>query len=582
MAVENQKEIPVSNGAEALLAQLRAQGGVRYIFANTGTDHGPIIEALAKTAREDPSDIQPITVPHEMAAVSMAHGYYIATGNPQMVLVHTLPGTANSIGGLMNAQSANVPVILAAGRTPVTEGEVWGGKSRAIHWRQESRDQGGMVREFVKWDYEVRSNKNLPTVMSRAFKIAMSEPRGPVYLILPREWLCEPMQATQVSSDAFTPASKLQAAESALETVADLLLASQSPLIVTKYLGSNPEAVPALVELAELLSIPVVQQPGCVNFPTDHPLYLGTRTVEYAKAADLIFLIDVDVPWNSAGRDFLKPQAKIVHLERDPLFTSIPIWGFPVDISVAGCSEISLPILTRILKEKLRHKPTMSSVIEERGKRTAQEHQAFERELKARLMAVKEQKPIHPLWVSKCLGDILNEKTILIGDAITSPLADVIPLKTPGSFFVSPPAGHLGWGLGTAIGTKLGAPDKTVIAAIGDGGYMFSAPTACHFTAQKYRVPVLTVIYNNQAWNATVNTVLELYPDGAAHKTGNFPTCDLSPSPQFEMIAQACGAYAERVEEPGDLPRALQRALKAVNDERRQALLNVICKSPIG
>jgi acetolactate synthase-1/2/3 large subunit len=582
MADHDHKEIPVSNGAEAFLAQLRAQGGVRYIFANTGTDHGPIIEALAKTAREDPSDIQPITVPHELAAVSMAHGYYNVTGNPQMVLVHTLPGTANALGGLMNAQSANVPFVLVAGRTPVTEGEVWGGKSRAIHWRQESRDQGAMVREFVKWDYEVRSNKNLPTVMSRAFKIAMSEPRGPVYLILPREWLCEPMQGTEVLSDAFTPASKVQASESALENVADFLLASESPLIVTKYLGSNPEAVPALVELAELLSIPVVQQPGCVNFPTDHPLYLGTQTAKHAKEADVIFLIDIDVPWNSTSRDFLKPGTKIIHLERDPLFTAIPIWGFPVDYSVSGCAEVSLPVLNRILKDKLRQKVEMSRVVAERSQRIGREHREMERELVAKLAAVKEHKPIEPLWVSKCLGDILDEKTILIGDAITSPLAEVIPLKTPGSFFVTPPAGHLGWGMGAAIGTKLGAPDKTVIVAIGDGGYMFSAPTACHFTAQKYRVPVLTVIYNNQAWNATLNTVLELYPDGVAHRTGNFPTCDLSPSPQFEMIAQACGGYAERVEDPGELPRALQRALKAVQVEKRQALLNVICKSPCG
>ena len=190
MSKEKVKSLPVSTGAEAFLAHVRALGAVRYLFANTGTDHGPIIEALAKTATEDPNDLQPIVVPHELAAVSMAHGYYNVTQKPQMVLVHTLPGTANALGGIINAQSANVPVLLVAGRTPITEGELRGGKSQNIHWRQESRDQGNIVREFVKWDYEVRTNQNLAAVVSRAYKISMSEPRGPVYMTLPRARSC--------------------------------------------------------------------------------------------------------------------------------------------------------------------------------------------------------------------------------------------------------------------------------------------------------------------------------------------------------------------------------------------------------
>ena len=180
MAEKSNRTIPVSSGAEAFLAQMKELGSVRYMFANTGTDHGPLIEAMAKNAREDPRDIQPIVVPHEQAAVSMAHGYYCVTQQPQMVLVHTLPGTANALGGIINAASCNVPLFLVAGRTPITEGELRAGKSQNIHWRQESRDQGNIMREFVKWDYEVRTNQNLAAVVSRAYKISMSEPRGPV------------------------------------------------------------------------------------------------------------------------------------------------------------------------------------------------------------------------------------------------------------------------------------------------------------------------------------------------------------------------------------------------------------------
>ena len=579
---EKSRTVPVGSGAEAFLAQAQALGCVRYLFANTGTDHGPLIEALAKAAKEDPRDIQPIVVPHELAAVSMAHGYYNVTQYPQMVLVHTLPGTANALGGLINANSSNVPLFLLAGRTPITEGELRGGKSQNIHWRQESRDQGGIVREFVKWDYELRTNQNLPAVVARAYKIAMSEPRGPVYLTLPREWLCEVMESTQVISEPLVPASKPQADPAVLEQVAELLLGAESPLIVTKYLGRNPEAVAHLVTLAEALSIPVVQNLNYVNFPTDNPLYVGNQTLKYAKDADVLFFMDIDVPWEPPRRDAIRSDVKIIHLERDPLFTGIPGWGFPADLPVTACSEIALPVLNSIIKNKLAAGGGDKGKLAERRKRTEAEHNALMREIASSIDAAKNQKPINPLWASKCIGDIMDDKTIIFNETVTSKLAEVIPLNRPGSQFSTPPAGHLGWALGAAVGAKLGAPDATVIAAVGDGSYMFCAPTACHFTAQKYRIPFLTVVYNNQVWNASISAARGLYPDGVARKTNNFPGTDLSPSPQFELTAQACGAYAERVEEPDQIPRALERALKAVKQDGRQALLNVVCRNPMG
>jgi len=576
------KTVAVSTGAEAFLAQMRALGSVRYMFANTGTDHGPLIEAMARTAGEDPRDIRPIVVPHELAAVSMAHGYYNVTQEPQMVLVHTLPGTANALGGVINAASNNVPLFLCAGRTPITEGELRGGKSQNIHWRQESRDQGSVVREFVKWDYEIRTNQNLAAVVSRAYKIAMSEPRGPVYMTLPREWLAEAMESTQVfAPDALAPASKTQADQSSLEKTADWLIASDSPLIVTKYLGRNPEAVQSLIELSELLAIPVVQQMAYVNFPTDHPMYLGTLATKYVRNADVLFFIDTDVPWEPPNRNVLRDGVKIVHLERDPLFTGIPGWGFPADLPMSGCSEVSLPALIAIVRNKLRGDAALPAKLAERRTKTAEEHKVMIQEMDASVEAVKNQSPIHPFWLSKCISDAMDDKTIIANETITSKLAEVIHLNRPGSMFNTPLAGHLGWGLGAAIGMKLGAPEATVIAAEGDGSYMFCAPTACHFTAQKYQIPFLTVIYNNQAWNASLNAARGLYPDGVAARTRNFPGTDLTPSPNFELTAQACGANATRVDDPAALPDALAKALKVVKEEKRQALLNVICKNPL-
>src|SRR5262249_59064801 len=209
-----------------------------------------------------------------------------------------------------------------------------------IHWRQESRDQGNIVRELVNGDYEVRTNQSRAELVSRAYKIAMSEPGGLVYLNLPREWLCEQLESTQILADSLSPATKMQADHTSLEQAAALLLAAENPLIVTKYLGRNPEAVAHLVELAELLSIPAVQQPDYMNFPTDHSLYLGYQTVKHAKNADVLFFIDIDVPWEPPNRNVLRSDVQIIHLERDPLFTAVPGWSFPAELAMTGCSEI--------------------------------------------------------------------------------------------------------------------------------------------------------------------------------------------------------------------------------------------------
>jgi thiamine pyrophosphate-dependent acetolactate synthase large subunit-like protein len=183
----------------------------------------------------------------------MAHGYYNVTQKPQMVLVHTLPGTANALGGIINAQSCNVPLFLVAGRTPITEGELRGGKSQNIHWRQESRDQGALVREFVKWDYELRAGQPVDSVVDRALDIAMTEPRGPVYLTLPREVLADP--AVPARRDNVRPLGAIAAApaQAAIEEAAALIAKAEFPLIITSSGGRTPAGFAELSALAEAL-----------------------------------------------------------------------------------------------------------------------------------------------------------------------------------------------------------------------------------------------------------------------------------------------------------------------------------------
>ncbi|MDF1554501.1 MAG: thiamine pyrophosphate-binding protein, partial [Deferrisomatales bacterium] len=178
----------VASAGEAFL-RLLADRGVDYLFGNAGTDFVSIIEGFARLAQTGEAAPIPVTVPHENLGVAMAHGCYLATGRPQAVMLHVNVGTANALCALWNASRENIPILLAAGRTPITEEGAFGSRSVFIHWGQEMFDQAGMLREMVKWDYELRTPGQLGAAVDRALGIALAAPRGPVYLTMPREVL---------------------------------------------------------------------------------------------------------------------------------------------------------------------------------------------------------------------------------------------------------------------------------------------------------------------------------------------------------------------------------------------------------
>ncbi len=178
----------VTTVAEAYLSLLRDRG-VSRLFVNAGTDFAPFVEAYARQKQSGLDFPELVICAHENLAISMAHGAYLGDGRVQAVMVHTSVGTANAVCGMFNAATDRVPILLAAGRTPLFEDSVLGSRDGGIHWAQEMYDQASMVREFVKWDYELRDGVQVAAVLDRAIDIAMAAPRGPVYLSLPREVL---------------------------------------------------------------------------------------------------------------------------------------------------------------------------------------------------------------------------------------------------------------------------------------------------------------------------------------------------------------------------------------------------------
>jgi acetolactate synthase-1/2/3 large subunit len=570
--------IPIENTAQAYLELLRAMG-VKYFFGNAGTDFASLIDAFAKFAAEGKTTPRPIQVPHEFCAVSMAHGYYLVTGEPPLVMVHTTVGTANALCGLINAARAHIPLILSAGRTPITEAGNPGSRDLLIHWAQESFDQATMVREYVKWDYELRAFSQLETVVRRAFALAQSEPRGPVYLTFPREVLAEPhSEFTFNAENTLVPATTTFPDPACVTEVATLLAQASYPLIITRTYGRNAAAVPALVALAESFALPVIEYPfpAHVNFPAGHSLHLGFDPGTLLPKADVILAIDCDVPWAPAVHK-LNDQARVIHLGLDPLQSRYPIWGFPTHLALTADSAATVPLLTAAL-HKLR--AGREETIAHRFARLQKEHATQRASWKQEAEEKGRSQVLTFEWVSYCLNQLKDDDMIFVNEYDLS--LRHIEFNTPGSYLGFSPAGGLGWGVGGALGVRLGAPDKTVISVVGDGTYVFSVPSACHMVAAMHDLPILIVVCNNGGWNATQMATRGVHPQGWAVRTENFPFGRFGVQPAYEMFAQACGGHGEVVRTPQELPAALRRALRIVREEKRQALVNVDCGNARG
>ncbi len=558
--------------ADALLSTLRARG-VDYFLANPGTDFPPIIEGFARAGETGDAAPKPLLITHENTAISMAHGFYMISGRPQAVMVHTNVGTGNTLNMLVNARRDHVPLVLLAGRSPISERPgVPGARNRYIHWAQEMFDQAGMVRELVKWDYELRLADEVDTVVDRALEIAMTPPHGPVYLTLPREILA--MAATRLGEG--TPRRALPTPPApdaaAIERLAEWIAAAKRPLVITANAGRTKAGAEALTQIAERVALPVVAfNPRYLAIPTTHPMYQGPQPRPLLSEADLVLVLECDVPWIPSIEQ-PPADARIVHIGEDPAFSRYPIRSFPADLSITAAAAPALRALAQALEARL---PADDPAIAARRRELTERSAA--RRARAAAQAEKDAAAPHitPEWISRCLGEAIGRDAIVVNEY---PLRlEHCPRTLPGSYFGVSPAGGLGWGMGAALGAKLAAPERLVVATLGDGAYVFANPTACHWVAAAHDLPILTIVFNNSLYGAVRNATLDMYGAGAAARGKGELLATLAPSPAFEKLVEASGGYGERVDKPAGVAPALKRALEAVTREKRQALLNVIC-----
>jgi acetolactate synthase-1/2/3 large subunit len=494
----------------------------------------------------------------------MAHGAYLVTGKPQALMVHVSVGTANTICGLMNAARERVPLLLTAGRSPLFEHDALGARDMRIHWGQEMFDQAGIVRELVKWDYELRDPRQVDDVVDRALTVAQTEPKGPVYLTLPREVLAKPAAGEGSVRASLTLPSAPQPDRQAVTRLAERIGRASRPVIVAATSGADASTVSALVALCERFAIGYAEeQARYVNFPAGHPLHLGYEVGTLLPDADVVCFLECDVPWIQQATA-PRADAFVAHCGIDPTYTRYPIRSHRSDLTITSTSAALIEALAAALE-------TLGVAgVDARRQRIA----AWAEKRRGHTATASPTSGLSRDAVAAAVARKLGDDALLFNEYWASPGS--LARTRPQTYFFLSPAGGLGWGLPAALGAQVAAPDRLCAALIGDGAYLFANPAACHHVAARYRLPVLTVIYNNARWGAVDAATRLVYPQGE-WRAGRGPSLsDLAPIPALERYVEASGGYGERVTHEAELEPALERALHAIRVERRQAVLNVV------
>ncbi|KAJ9612039.1 hypothetical protein H2200_003634 [Cladophialophora chaetospira] len=600
-------------GAAAILSALE-DAGITHLFVNLGSDHPAFLAAFA--SREH-TKLQIFSSPNEMNALSAASGFAQVTGRPAAVLVHVECGTQGLAGAVHNVSKGRIPVMIFAGTVPFTqEGELKGSRNEYIHWIQDVPDQRAILRQYMRFEHEIRTPFNARQTVLRALQFATSSPQGPTYLIAAREVLkaevpvrygkpLKPKASQSVPKNGSLELCSLS--HSAREELASVLLEASRPLIVTSYSGRSEAGFEALRQLAELLVIPVHENaPIYNNFPTTSFLHQGHQwngggQLPALAEADVIIVVDSDVPWIPAQS---KPndEALIYHLDCDPLKEGTTLWSLPCEKRWKCDSSLALQQLV----ETIRSKTAILASSKTRDRiesRTTVLQTRFE-ERQARLTKAESSlSPTGGLTVPYFMAALreacdglqvvgLNESTTNLGN-VADHLRHTAPLSLIGSG-----GGALGWYSGAAVGAhmglrSLGRENDMLIAFTGDGTWLFGIPSCAYWMAKKYETPFLTIIWNNGGWSSPKNACLRIHSelnspvqngDNASSKT-RAGVSDLAerlmvgidPSPAFGKIAEGAGnAWWAVAAGPERIDEICREAIRVVREEKRCAVVEVV------
>ena len=530
-------------GASAFLALLRDEG-VTHLFGNPGTTELPIMDAMPDYT----DDMSYVLGLQESLVVAMADGYTRASGRLAACNVHVAPGLGNAMGALYNARFTNTPMIITAGQQ-----ETGHGLTEPLLYDP----LVPIATPVVKWATEVTRLEDLPRIMRRAGKVAMTAPTGPVFISLPGDVLNDRKGIDLGSRTRVDTA--MRPTDAGLEALADRLLAAKNPAILAGNEVVTSDAFDEVARFAEVLGAPAFQQTTAYGsfFPSEHPAFMGALSRNQKEVRGILEDYDLLVV---IGADVLRMS---VMSETEPLPDGMPIvqiglfdWemgkNYPADMAVRGDVRETLLALNPVIGARTDH----ADIAQKRLAAVADKNWSAKRARRAtELAADAETTPIRSDWLMLTVADALPDGAITVNEGLTTSwnLLQFLPLRERYDFH-SFASGGIGWALPAAVGVQIAQPDRPVVALVGDGSAMYSIQAL--WTAAHLRVPVTYVILNNQGYRIIKQRLK------AFHGNETYIGMDFEDPPiDFVGMAQSMGVAAERVTEPGAVRAALEAAL---------------------
>ncbi|MDR3364050.1 MAG: hypothetical protein LBS91_03770 [Clostridiales Family XIII bacterium] len=551
---------------EAFIEILNAHG-VDKVFVNPGFEYLDVLSSVAFARTGGKKAPQLVLCLDESVAAAAAYGNYMVTGKPQAVLVHSEIGSLQLGANLQNLQWGRVPALIMAAYQDAD--------ARRALWNGQPHDQGGIVRNSVKYDRALRGDEDLHGAMAEAFRIACEAPAGPVYLSFPMSYLYKDIERREALPEKTAPLPAVDMGK--LAEMAEILLAAKNPLLVSGHTGRHTPNVKAFTTLAETLGAMALTGYSWMNFPSNHPLCVGIEQIGGSRKldagygeADAILAIDYDMPYVGSAPPPC-PSAKILHIDTDPLTQGRLLWGRGADIFMKADAAEAIPALDSLLKEKMTGEK--KAELAERSKRIAAENEGARQKWHEDARNQSCDDPISADYLCYCLNQAIDEDTIFLNHTLShcASVTEQIVRTKPGTWFGCP-SGAIGWASGAALGAASASPGKTVVAAMTDGGFVWGCPTSTFWTASHYKFPFLAVIFNNNGYGAIrgpQQEMLDIPPDGqfASESAVDFQI-------DYALTAQGAGAFGRTVARPEDIPPALEEALAAVRGGK-PAVLNV-------
>lgn len=569
----------VLSGGEILL-DLMQKNNVEYIFCSPGTEWSSVWEGILKRQAQGDYSLKYINCRHEMLAVSMAMGYAESSGKLPAVLLHSGAGTLHGAMALRNAYVARVPMVVFSGETYEHSGEP-GTRPQGPHWIGLLSDIGGpssLVKGFTKWSHGVLSPDTLADAVYRGCRMARTAPQGPVFVSI----LSETLQ----SSHSWVPLSLPAPIEppampdlQVLNEVAAQLSRSKHPVIIAENAGKRPGVTPRLVELAELLSAPLFESlfPFCSTFPKEHALYQGFDATSALQEADTVLVIGSTTPWYPP-KSCMRPGMKIIWLDEASLHENLPYWGYQCNIALTVDIKQGLEALITAVRKQLEDQGKDSNAARERLELWRNRHKKMLETWKSEALAAEHNRPVSSKWLAFTASRVFPAGTLILDETMMHFRFINRYLASPG-YYRRCGYGGIGVGLGEAAGTKLVNPDRPVVLFIGDGAFNYNPVPAALGLFQEYNLPVLIVIMNNGGYIAMKLIHNNLFPEGWSASHQNYLGVDIKPAPDYARLAEAFGAYGEKVEKPEDVEAALKRGLEHLNSGQA-VILDITVSTP--